>query len=191
MKRKLTPREKTLLTVLAVGLVIAFVALRGEGLGLGSPAAVEAIVEGPVGDPPVVRVDLLAQTAANYDPGGRNLFDYYTPPPPPPPPAPPPPPPPPPRKDIERPLPPPPRNPVPAEPTPPFPKFKYLGYLGPKDRRIAAFEVDAGAKPVLAAVGDVVEREFRLLEFRYESVVFGYTDERFKNRTTELGMDTN
>jgi len=41
---------------------------------------------------------------------------------------------------------------------------------------------------MLARVGDVVEAKFKLLEFKYEKVVLGYTDERFKDSKTELEM---
>jgi hypothetical protein len=188
--RKLTTREKVLLALLGVGAVIALFALQGDGLGLGDDDD-DPVVEGPDGDPPVVRMDLLAREAADFDPAGRNLFDYYKPPKPAPPPAPPPPPrKPPPR--VERPKPPPRAEPVQRAPTPPFPRFKYLGYLGPKSRRIAVFEPEDGEGDLmLAAVGDVVEEEFRLKEFRFESVIFGYEDEQFKDRTTELSMSEN
>lgn len=189
MSRKLTAREKLLIGVLAVGGAFALYTLRGDALGLGGPADDGAFVEPPDGEPPVVRMDLLARAAQDFSEGGRNLFDYYTPPPPPPPPRvvlPPPPP-----VKVERPKPPPPREPgPPPPPKPPFPNFKYLGFLGPKDARIAVFEVDDMENPqVLAGVGDVVQKEFRLKEFRYESVVFGYTNELFADRTAELSME--
>ena len=38
----------------------------------------------------------------------------------------------------------------------------------------------------LARAGDIVEKQFRLVEFKYESVIMGYVDERFKDKTTEL-----
>ena len=106
---------------------------------------------------------------------------------------------PPPRAPRKAPPPPPPRPKPPPraevkqpKAKPPYPEFKYLGYLGPKDRRIAVFEHPAADEaPILARVGDVVQEHFRLLEFRYEKVVFGYTDKQWDNRTAELDMETN
>jgi hypothetical protein len=190
MSRKLTAREKLLLGVLAIGGGLSLFALRGDRLGLGGPTDGGPFATGPAGEPPVVRMDLLAREAAEFADGGRNLFDYYTPPPPPPPPYVPPPPAPPPPPRVIKP-PPPPRDPgPPPPPKPPLPDFKYLGYLGPKDARLAVFEVDEETEaPLLARVGDVVREDFRLIEFRYESVIFGYTDERFAGRTAELAME--
>jgi len=187
--RSLTRREKALLALLGVGLIAVLVVLRRDAL-LGGRAGMAPLAPGPEGEPPVVRTDLLAREVVSFDEGGRNLFDYYEPPPPPPPPAPPPPPPPPPPR-VERPAPPPPVRTGPVEPTPPFPGFTYLGYLGPKDDRIAVFEGEAEQGLMLARVGDVVAAEFRLLEFRFDSVVFGYTNQQFRGRTAELNLSAN
>ena len=39
---------------------------------------------------------------------------------------------------------------------------------------------------ILAQIGDVVQKEFRIVEFKYQTVVLGYTDEEFAGQTTEL-----
>ena len=44
---------------------------------------------------------------------------------------------------------------------------------------------------ILARAGDVVEGSFRLREFRYESVIFGFTNSKFADKTTELKMTAN
>jgi hypothetical protein len=77
-----------------------------------------------------------------------------------------------------------PRGPV--KPQPPPVGFTLLGVLGPKERRIAIFEV--ASNMVLATQGEVVQHQFRVEGFGYESVVLGYTDERFRGQTTELKL---
>ena len=47
---------------------------------------------------------------------------------------------------------------------------------------------EAGENMVLARSGEVVQEKFRVLEFRYETIVMGYTDERFRDKTTELSV---
>jgi hypothetical protein len=128
----------------------------------------------------------LDRPIEDYDPRGRNLFQYYTPPPREPDPTPPP---------IATPIPtpfptPPPerfeRPSAPVQPRPPQVGFTLLGVLGPKDRKIAIFEI--ASNMVLAQQGEVVQQQFRLEGFGYESVILGYTDERFQGQTTELKL---
>ncbi|NIW73914.1 MAG: hypothetical protein GWN08_01410, partial [Gemmatimonadetes bacterium] len=78
-------------------------------------------------------------------------------------------------------------TPRPQKPIPPKPDFTYLGYLGPKDNRIAVFDLGE-EEPILAQAGDVIAEAFTVVEFKYQSVVLGFTDERFKDETTELEM---
>ena len=184
--RKLSGREKLLLAVLAIPIVLYF-AMREEGFGFGGAAEERRPLAAPVGEPPLVRMDLLARQVADYDPRGRNLFQYYVPPRRPavrkPPPAPPP-------VVRDRPPPPPPKKTkrTPREPRPPTPDFKYLGFLGPKDGKIAVF--DGGEELMLAQIGDVVESQFRVVSFGYETVTLGFVEERFKDKPTELKMTT-
>jgi hypothetical protein len=76
----------------------------------------------------------------------------------------------------------------PAAPEPPKIKFEFIGVLGPKDAKIAVFEQPGEQQILLARMGEVVEKKFRLLAFKYEAVVMGYTDKRFKDKTTELSQ---
>jgi len=185
--RKLNTREKAMLGLLAVAGIAAWFGYGGGGGGFaGAGAGADAL--SPIdGDPPVVRVDLLSQDPVAFDPSGRNLFAYYTPPvakkPRPKPKAPPPPPPAPPKKKKAT-----PKREVIKEPQPPTPEFSYVGYLGPKDNRIAVFT--AGEEMLVARVGEVVEEQFELREFRYETVIFGFTDPQFQGKTTELKLHT-
>jgi len=186
MARKLSGREYFLMGVLAIAAgTVLFWGERGQLFERTEEAAGRSA---GLGDAPQVHWDRLTAGPEAYDPGGRNLFQYYTPPPPPRAAA----------KPIERPVaraaPPPRTTPPPQarqQPTrnvarPPTPSFKYLGFLGPKDDKIAVFE--QGQELELVRVGEIVQKEFRLVEFKYEGVVIGYVDERFADQTTELRM---
>jgi hypothetical protein len=185
MARRLTRREWTLLGLVAlVGLTALWI--RDPEFRFGAGPAEDATAALDLGEAPVIRLAKLEPDPEKYDAGARNLFEYYVPPPPP-------------RPKVER-KPPPPRvKPTPPKPTPqaakaperrpaaarpPRIEFTYLGFLGPKDDRIAVF--DDGEETFIARAGDVVRERFRVVEFQYEKVVMGYTDERFKDQTTDL-----
>jgi hypothetical protein len=180
--RKLNPREYVLVVLLGVVAVFLFYYNRDARLGGGQSDSL-AGEDLNFGDPPWVRLDLLAGQLEGYDPEGRDLFKYYTPPPP--------------KREVVRQPPPtpvksPPRQPVRQPPTrkvdtgpkPPAISFIYLGYLGPKNGKIAVFE--DGEQVMLARSGEVVKDHFRVVEFGFEAIVMGYVDERFKDRTSEL-----
>ena len=76
--------------------------------------------------------------------------------------------------------------PPPPPPQPPAITFNYVGYLGPKNDRIAVFE--DGENVVLAKKGERLREEFKVMDIRYESVVLGYTRKEFKDQTRELMM---
>jgi hypothetical protein len=185
MALKLSGREYFLLGVLIVA--AGFVLFWRDGGPLFERSEDGKARAAALGDAPLVHWDRLVAEPEAYDPGGRNLFQYYTPPPP--------------RtapQRIERPVArkaPPPR-PQPRRVTtptttgqtvrPPTVSFKYLGFLGPKDDKIAVFE--KGQELELVRVGEIVQKDFRLVDFKYEGVVIGYVDERFADQTTELRM---
>jgi hypothetical protein len=187
--RKPTGREYFWIVVLAV-MGLAYLAYRDEGF-LGGRQD-EDKKNSALGIAPIVRMAALAARTEDYDPKGRNLFEYYTPPPPnrmaPPP-----------RPVVTAPTTAPtvrpvqrngnPRKQVNAGITPPRIHFKYIGFLGPKDAKIAVFEDGEGM--LLARAGEIVEKDFTVVEFKYESVVMGYVDTRFKDMTTELNMRRN
>jgi hypothetical protein len=186
MARKLSSREYVMIGGLAIVAIAVYVLRGGGGFGFGG-AKKESPAGPELGEAPVVMMADLAPDSEGYDPDARNLFDYYTPPPPkrvhqPPP-----------KREPTKPRvlppkqppkPPPPRGP--SGPTPPPITFKFIGILGPAAAKIAVFEGDDEEEMLLARAGDVVQKEFRLIEFGYESVVMGYVDERFKDKTTEL-----
>jgi hypothetical protein len=184
--RTLTGREKVLIGVLFVGGVIALRFLTGEG-GLFVNGEEQKDESRSLGKPPIVRVDLLEQPPADFDPKGRNLFAYYVPPRPAPVYTPPPqvikPPP----VETRRELPKPPPPPPPATAKPPEPKFRYIGYVGPKDGKLAAFDNGSGPA-LLARVGDLVTEQFRLASFEHNAVKLTYTDPRWTGQTAELAV---
>ena len=203
MARKLTTREYVLVFVLVVvGAVVLYWNLQDQERG-GGQALDEEKKDSALADAPVVMLALLTKPPEQYDPHGRDLFKYADRPltaeelearrraeeerqrrl----------------REEAER------RRqmqgnrakaqerqkqakapPRPTGPVPPRAAFAYLGYLGPKDDKIAVFE--RGQKVLLARAGEVVEEQFVVKEINYEVVVLGYTKEQFKNRTTELNM---
>jgi len=185
MARKLSGREYFLVGVLIVAAGAVLFWRDDRRLFGRSEEGRAAAME--LGDSPQVNWDRLVADPEAYDPGGRNLFQYYTPPP----------------RPVERPAAPPvprpqaPQRPVasptaareasrPAAARPPTVSFRYLGFLGPKDDKIAVFE--HGEELDLVRVGETFREDFRLVAFKYEGVVIGYVDERFKDQTTELRM---
>jgi hypothetical protein len=181
--RKLTTREYVLTVLLGVVAVFLFY-LNRDSSSLGGPGSAGEDDEFELGLAPVVQLERLAGRIEDYDSGGRNLFSYYTPPPPvvkrtPPPVT---------KAETPRSKPPvinprPPR-PVDTTPRPPAIDLTYLGYLGPKENKIAVFE--DGQDLLLARAGEIVREQFRVVDFGYETIVMGYVDERFKDQTTEL-----
>ncbi len=140
-------------------------------------------------DAPRVRMDLLAGQAEPYDPNGRDLFKYARRPstraelqalkkkpvvkkPPP-------------KPSVRR----PPvvrKSPKPAGPVPPRIPFTYIGRLGTMNDRIAVFE--EGEEIHLARQGEMVGKDFRVVDIDYETVVIGYTDPKFEKLTKTLNQ---
>ena len=183
--RKLTSREKFLLVVVVGLSVLGWMYGRDGGLaGVGVKA--KELAELKYGAPPVVQLARLERTAVAYDSKARNLFSSFTPPRPvrlvplvvAPKPA------------SRRPLPttvPKPTVTLPAPaPRPPHPSFRYIGFLGPKDNKIAVLE--RGDEVLLAGIGEVIEEQYKVVDFKYEMLIIGYTAEKWADKTTELPM---
>jgi len=190
--RKLTTREIALLVILALG-----------GLGYlwyvrsgSSPLDFDTLLKNDgaysASSAPVVELALLEGHSEPYDPGGRDLFKYSQPPEDPDAVA---------RRaaaadarrkaeDERR------RNrqkqknqpKIAAVPQPPGIPLQFIGYFGPKDDKIVAF-LD-GDDLYIAQTGDVLQDQFRVVEIKYETVVMGYTDEKWAGRTRELNLVT-
>jgi hypothetical protein len=208
MARALSRRE----LLLAAGVSIAAVVWLWHAWGTEAPhetaaaaKRAEAKRELAMGKTPLVHLDLLDKSVVKYDPAGRDLFKYSVRPPswkqvkemraaaaaaaka---------------QKEAEErariaelerqrleaarqaelalhPLPPPP-------PQPPAITFKFLGFVGPPTARIAAFEENETT--FVAKAGEVVKKEFRIDEIKYESVVISYVNPRFKGQVRELPL---
>lgn len=76
--------------------------------------------------------------------------------------------------------------PPPPKPLPPPVTFQFIGFVGPPDGRIAAFEQNN--ETFLGKVGDVVRKDYRVEEIRYESVLISFVNPQFKGETRELPL---
>jgi len=201
--RKLTRRETVLLSAVALAALIYLGYVSERTMSSRSAELIGAEIGELLADTaPVVPMDLLAHGGEDYDRNGRDLFKYSKRPPT--------------AEELEaerlrreaelrarreaeerrraaaeaareaaanRPPPPP---PTPAEKQPPRIPFQYIGYLGPKNDRIAVFQ--EGEELLLARTGEPLQDLFRVVDIRYESVVMGFTDPEFESRTRELPM---
>jgi hypothetical protein len=48
--------------------------------------------------------------------------------------------------------------------------------------------LEQGDEVLLAAIGEVIEEQYKVVDFKYETLVIGYTAERWAGKTTELPM---
>ena len=76
--------------------------------------------------------------------------------------------------------------PPPPEPTPPPVMFTFMGFVGPPGDRVAAFEQNN--ETFVAKTGEVIRKDFKLEEIRYESVLISYVNPKFKGKTRELPL---
>ena len=76
--------------------------------------------------------------------------------------------------------------PPPPPPQPPAITFKFLGFVGPPNNRIAAFEENEAT--FVAKTGEVVKTQFRIDEIKYESVIISYVNPTFKGQVRELPL---
>jgi hypothetical protein len=208
MARRPSRREGLLLAGLGVALALWL----WRSWGTETPAVVEAAAkradakkEFVLGTAPKVHMELLDRTVVKYDQAGRDLFKYSVRPPswkqvkemraaaaaaakaq---------------REAEERariaalerakeeearqaylrehPVPPPP-------PQPPAITFKFLGFVGPPNGRIAAFEENEAT--FVAKTGEIVKTQFRVDEIKYESVIISYVNPTFKGQVRELPL---
>ena len=90
---------------------------------------------------------------------------------------------------VNQPPPPPPGPPPPPpKPTPPAVTLRYTGFLGSTQNRMAVFY--SGEDMILGRVGDVVDRQFKILEIGYDWVKIGYVDPQFADQYQKLRMGT-
>ena len=78
--------------------------------------------------------------------------------------------------------------PPPPKPQPPPINYKFIGYFGPSENKIAI--LNDGTDMIFVRQGEKVGGQFRILEIGYESVKFGYTDPKFRGETTTVPMSS-
>jgi hypothetical protein len=71
-------------------------------------------------------------------------------------------------------------------PQPPPILFQFVGFIGPPDARVAAFQQNNDT--IVARVGEVILRDFRVEDVRYESALISYVNPQFKGQTRELPL---
>ena len=76
--------------------------------------------------------------------------------------------------------------PPPAKPMPPAMTLRYSGYLGSERDKMAVLY--SGEDIVLARSGDIVEKQFRVLDIGYDWVKIGYVDPQFADQYQKLRM---
>jgi len=78
--------------------------------------------------------------------------------------------------------------PPPPKPRPPTVPYKFIGYVGPPEKKVAVLH--DGNELLFAGRGEVVGERFRVLEIGYESIKFGFTDPEFKSESQTLPMSS-
>jgi hypothetical protein len=76
----------------------------------------------------------------------------------------------------------------PPKPVPPPINYKFIGYFGPSENKIAI--LNDGTDMIFVRQGEKVGGQFKILEIGYESVKFGYTDPKFRGETTTVPMSS-
>jgi hypothetical protein len=74
----------------------------------------------------------------------------------------------------------------PPPPQPPPITLKYIGYVGPKDDKVASF-LD-GDEVLVGKKGETVKGQYTIVEIKVESVVMGFTNPAFRNDRRELTL---
>ena len=83
---------------------------------------------------------------------------------------------------------PPPPPPPPPKPQPPPVNYKFIGYFGPVDRKIAVLH--DGTDLVFVKEGENLPKGIRVLEIGYESIKFGFADPQFKDESRTMPMSS-
>jgi hypothetical protein len=78
--------------------------------------------------------------------------------------------------------------PPPPRPVPPPINYKFIGYIGPPEHKIAVLH--DGTDLVFVRKGEVIAGSFKILDIGYESIKIGYTDPQFKGESQTLPMSS-
>jgi hypothetical protein len=78
--------------------------------------------------------------------------------------------------------------PPPPKPQPPPIPYKFIGYIGPVENKVAVLH--DGTDLIFVRRGDELPKGIKVLEIGYESIKFGFTDPQFKDESRTLPMSS-
>ena len=78
--------------------------------------------------------------------------------------------------------------PPPPKPQPPPIPYKFIGYIGPADNKVAILH--DGTDVLFVRRGETLPKGIKVLEVGYESIKFGFTDPQFKDQSQTLPMSS-
>lgn len=78
--------------------------------------------------------------------------------------------------------------PAPPKPEPPPIPYKFIGYIGPQNAKVAVLY--DGTDTLFIRAGETLPKGIKVLEIGYESIKFGFTDPQFKNESRTLPMSS-
>jgi hypothetical protein len=82
----------------------------------------------------------------------------------------------------------PPPPPPPPKPQPPPITYKFIGYFGPVNAKVAV--LSDGQETLFVRQGEELPNGIKVLEIGYEAIKFGFTDPQFKNESRTLPMSS-
>ena len=77
---------------------------------------------------------------------------------------------------------------TPPKPQPPPIPYRFIGYLGPPEGKIAVLH--DGTDFLFVRQGEEIGQGIKVLEIGYESVKFGFTDPQFKGESRTIPMSS-
>ncbi|HET8948339.1 MAG TPA: hypothetical protein VFQ07_15270 [Candidatus Polarisedimenticolia bacterium] len=83
------------------------------------------------------------------------------------------------------------KNTPPPKPPPPEPPpitYKFIGYIGPSNAKVAVLY--DGTDTLFVRSGETLPKGIKVLEIGYESIKFGFTDPQFKDQSRTLPMSS-
>ena len=78
--------------------------------------------------------------------------------------------------------------PLPPPPEPPSIPYKFIGYIGPVNAKVAVLY--DGTDTIFVKSGERLPKGIKVLEIGYESIKFGFTDPQFKDQSRTLPMSS-
>jgi hypothetical protein len=78
--------------------------------------------------------------------------------------------------------------PPPPKPEPPSIPYKFIGYIGPVNAKVAVLY--DGTDTLFVRRGETLPKGIKVLEIGYESIKFGFTDPQFKDDSRTLPMSS-